>query len=76
MSIPDNLITEYFNVYTDIPLEEIYQMEKDLYQTRFAGDNQILYNKVLAVAKREIKISCCGIMLVLRLIDLKEVGDR
>lgn len=30
MSMPDNLIIEYFKVYTEIPLEKIDQMEKDL----------------------------------------------
>ncbi|HOW12929.1 MAG TPA: tyrosine--tRNA ligase [Candidatus Pacearchaeota archaeon] len=30
MSIPDNLIVEYFKVYTEVPLEKIAQMEKDL----------------------------------------------
>jgi len=30
MSIPDNLIIEYFKVYTEVPLEEIAQMEKNL----------------------------------------------
>ncbi len=30
MSIPDNLIIEYFKVYTEVPFEEITQMEKDL----------------------------------------------
>jgi tyrosyl-tRNA synthetase len=30
MSMPDNLIIEYFKVYTEVPLEEITQMERDL----------------------------------------------
>jgi len=30
MSMPDNLIVEYFKVYTEVPLEKIAQMEKDL----------------------------------------------
>jgi tyrosyl-tRNA synthetase len=30
MSMPDNLIIEYFKVYTEVPLEEISQMERDL----------------------------------------------
>lgn len=30
MSIPDNLIIDYFKVYTEVPLEEIVQIEKDL----------------------------------------------
>ena len=30
MSIPDNLIIDYFKVYTEVPLEEIAQIEKDL----------------------------------------------
>lgn len=30
MSIPDNLIIEYFRVYTEVPLKKISQMEKDL----------------------------------------------
>ena len=30
MSMPDNLIIKYFKVYTEIPLEEIARMERDL----------------------------------------------
>jgi tyrosyl-tRNA synthetase len=30
MSMPDNLIIEYFKVYTEVSLEEIAQMERDL----------------------------------------------
>ena len=30
MSMADNLIIEYFKVYTDVPLKEISEMEKDL----------------------------------------------
>lgn len=30
MSMPDNLIVQYFKVYTEVPLEEIARMEKDL----------------------------------------------
>lgn len=30
MSMPDNLIIEYFKVYTEVPLEEIAQMEREL----------------------------------------------
>lgn len=30
MSMPDNLIIQYFKVYTEVPLEEIARMEKDL----------------------------------------------
>jgi tyrosyl-tRNA synthetase len=30
MSMPDNLIIEYFKVYTEVPLEKIAQMERDL----------------------------------------------
>lgn len=30
MSIPDNLIVEYFQVYTEVPLEEIEGIKKDL----------------------------------------------
>jgi len=30
MSMPDNLIIEYFKVYTEVPLEEIARMERDL----------------------------------------------
>lgn len=30
MSIPDNLIIDYFKVYTEVPLKEIARMEKDL----------------------------------------------
>jgi len=30
MSIPDSLIIEYFKVYTEVPLEEIARMERDL----------------------------------------------
>lgn len=30
MSMPDSLIIEYFKVYTEVPLEEIAQMEEDL----------------------------------------------
>lgn len=30
MSIPDNLIIDYFKVYTEVPLEEIVRIERDL----------------------------------------------
>jgi len=30
MSMPDNLIIEYFKVYTEVPIEEISRIEKDL----------------------------------------------
>ena len=42
MSIPDNLIIDYFRVYTDVPLEEIAKMEESL------SSNPMRYKLLLA----------------------------
>jgi tyrosyl-tRNA synthetase len=46
MSIPDNLIVPYLEVYTDIPLEEIRAVEKAI----AAGENPMKSKKRLAAA--------------------------
>lgn len=46
MSIPDNLIVQYFEVYTDVPMDEIRGLEKEL----AGGANPSVFKKKLASA--------------------------
>lgn len=46
MSIPDNLIVDYFKVYTDVPMTEIEQIEGDIEKNPMAGKLRLAHDIV------------------------------